>query len=61
MESDPLPGPCPVCGAPGDEAWRPFCSKRCGDIDLGGWLSGNYAIPGEPVESGDNGEDTGVH
>ncbi len=27
------------------EAYHPFCSKRCSDIDLGKWLGGNYAIP----------------
>ncbi len=37
--------PCPLCGRPRDERWRPFCSKRCADIDLGRWLSGSYAIP----------------
>lgn len=39
--------PCPVCGKPAVEAYRPFCSKRCADLDLGQWLSGGYAIPGE--------------
>jgi len=24
---------------------RPFCSKRCADVDLGYWLQGKYAIP----------------
>jgi endogenous inhibitor of DNA gyrase (YacG/DUF329 family) len=24
---------------------RPFCSKRCADIDLYRWLGGAYAIP----------------
>jgi len=26
--------------------YRPFCSRRCADIDLGRWLGGTYAIPG---------------
>jgi hypothetical protein len=42
--------PCPVCGRPAAERWRPFCSKRCADVDLGRWLGGRYAIPGEPAE-----------
>ena len=42
--------PCPTCGKSGDEAWRPFCSKRCADLDLGRWLGGRYAIPGEPAD-----------
>jgi endogenous inhibitor of DNA gyrase (YacG/DUF329 family) len=29
--------------------FHPFCSKRCADIDLGRWLGGRYAIPGEPA------------
>ena len=42
--------PCPICAKASDEAWRPFCSKRCADIDLGRWLGGRYAIPGEPAD-----------
>ena len=42
--------PCPICGKPSAERWRPFCSKRCADVDLGRWLGGRYAIPGEPAE-----------
>jgi endogenous inhibitor of DNA gyrase (YacG/DUF329 family) len=37
---------CAVCEKkPVDAAYRPFCSKRCADIDLGRWLSDRYAIP----------------
>lgn len=25
--------------------YRPFCSKRCADVDLQRWFSGGYAIP----------------
>jgi len=42
---------CPICGKATAEAWRPFCSKRCADVDLGRWLRGSYAVPGEPAES----------
>lgn len=38
---------CPQCGKPAAEAYKPFCSKRCADIDLNRWLSGTYAIPAE--------------
>ena len=42
---------CPICRkAKADQKYRPFCSKRCADIDLGRWLKGSYVIPGEPVE-----------
>jgi endogenous inhibitor of DNA gyrase (YacG/DUF329 family) len=41
------PATCPICGQPTAERWRPFCSKRCADIDLGRWLTGRYAVPAE--------------
>ncbi len=37
--------PCPICGKPADELFRPFCSKRCADVDLHRWFSGSYAVP----------------
>ena len=37
--------PCPTCGVPAMRETRPFCSKRCADIDLGRWFQGAYAIP----------------
>ena len=37
--------PCPTCGVPAIHETRPFCSKRCADIDLGRWFKGAYAIP----------------
>ncbi|MEX0628509.1 MAG: DNA gyrase inhibitor YacG [Cucumibacter sp.] len=45
--------PCPICGKPSAQAWHPFCSTRCADIDLNRWLTGAYAIPvaEEEVES----------
>ncbi len=39
---------CPICSKPASERYRPFCSKRCADIDLNRWLKGGYAIPGAP-------------
>jgi uncharacterized protein len=36
---------CPICVRPADERFKPFCSKRCADVDLHRWLSGSYAIP----------------
>lgn len=38
---------CPVCGKAGLEAYRPFCSRRCADVDLGRWLTESYRIPAE--------------
>ena len=40
---------CPICRKPRSAEFRPFCSKHCADIDLGRWLGGRYAVPGEPV------------
>jgi len=55
MPNDPSamphrPARCPVCGKPSEPAFRPFCSARCKQVDLGRWLSGGYAIPGAPSE-----------
>jgi uncharacterized protein len=36
---------CPICGKPREEQFRPFCSRRCADIDLHRWLGGSYGIP----------------
>lgn len=34
--------------------FRPFCSQRCRDVDLGLWVEGKYAIPGASVEQENN-------
>ena len=39
--------PCPICGKPSAQAFHPFCSARCADIDLNRWLSNAYVIPAE--------------
>ncbi|WP_066470298.1 DNA gyrase inhibitor YacG [Bosea sp. WAO] len=46
----PTGRPCAICGKPAVQRFKPFCSARCADIDLGRWLKGSYVIPGEPVE-----------
>ncbi|MFE1601224.1 DNA gyrase inhibitor YacG [Methylobacterium sp. ID0610] len=56
---DKLAAPCPICGKPADPKLRPFCSKRCADVDLQRWFSGRYAIPGredDALGSEDEGE-----
>lgn len=45
-ERRPAPA-CPMCGRPQTAASRPFCSRRCADLDLGRWLTGVYAVPAE--------------
>lgn len=47
--------PCPICGKPSVQAFHPFCSSRCAQIDLNRWLSGTYVIPGKLAEEGENG------
>ena len=37
---------CPICREPTVERFRPFCCKRCADIDLSRWLGGRYAVAG---------------
>ena len=32
--------------------YRPFCSRRCADIDLARWLRGDYVVPGRDGEAG---------
>jgi endogenous inhibitor of DNA gyrase (YacG/DUF329 family) len=41
---------CPICAKPRVEQYRPFCSKRCADVDLAKWLRGDYVIPGPVLE-----------
>lgn len=41
---------CPICSRPAAAAYRPFCSKRCADVDLARWLTGSYAIPSHAPE-----------
>ena len=51
---------CPICGKPAEASYRPFCSRRCADVDLSRWLKGAYAVPAEEDESvpdADEGED----
>jgi endogenous inhibitor of DNA gyrase (YacG/DUF329 family) len=38
-------GKCPICGRPAEPSFKPFCSRRCADLDLQRWLTGAYAIP----------------
>jgi len=56
-------GRCPICGKPTAAETRPFCSRRCADVDLGRWLGGRYAIPTaeppDPDDLGRAGQDPG--
>ena len=46
---------CPLCGRAATTRYRPFCSKRCADLDLGRWLKGSYVIPGPELEEDEDG------
>lgn len=41
---------CPICKKPSQPRYRPFCSRRCADVDLGRWLNGSYAVPSDDPE-----------
>lgn len=45
---------CPMCKKASDPDFKPFCSKRCADLDLGKWMSDSYAIPGEPADQAED-------
>jgi len=44
------PALCPICARGAEAEWRPFCSRRCADVDLGRWLTGGYAIPADDTD-----------
>lgn len=35
---------CSMCGRPAVARYRPFCSRRCANLDLGRWLNEDYRI-----------------
>lgn len=48
---------CPVCRRnPVEPKYKPFCSKRCADVDLQRWFTGAYVIP-ESVEEASSEDD----
>jgi endogenous inhibitor of DNA gyrase (YacG/DUF329 family) len=49
---------CPECGDTSSQRYRPFCSKRCADVDLSRWLRGAYAIPGGNVDEDEDGDES---
>jgi uncharacterized protein len=52
-----MSSPCPICRKPAAAEYRPFCSKRCADVDLQRWLTGGYAIPEMEEDSGDGAQE----
>ncbi|MGP0091777.1 MAG: DNA gyrase inhibitor YacG [Xanthobacteraceae bacterium] len=49
-----------MCGKPSAQKYRPFCSKRCADVDLNRWFTGAYRVPVEetPEDADDRGRAT---
>jgi endogenous inhibitor of DNA gyrase (YacG/DUF329 family) len=41
---------CAICGKPVDPAHKPFCSKRCANVDLNRWLNNCYTVAGAPQD-----------
>lgn len=45
---------CPQCGGDAvyspENPWRPFCSERCKQIDLGAWANESYRIAGKVTD-----------
>lgn len=37
--------PCPICAKPSLQAFHPFCSSRCAQIDLHRWFGEAYVVP----------------
>ena len=46
--------PCPMCNKDPVTKYRPFCSNRCADLDLGKWLTGAYVIPATDTDEEDS-------
>lgn len=49
MQIAPKQVVCPACGGPSlyspENRYRPFCSERCKQIDLGAWASERFSLP----------------
>ena len=41
---------CPICSRPAVQEYRPFCSKRCADLDLHRWLNESYRVPTDDID-----------
>ncbi len=55
--AQPKTGKCPICQQPTVSQYRPFCSKRCADVDLGRWLMGGYVIAGGNADADEDGDE----
>lgn len=55
-DTQPTGGRCPICKQPAVQKFRPFCSGRCADVDLGRWMSGRYAVPAGDADEDEDGD-----
>jgi len=50
--------PCPTCGGDSifepSNSWRPFCSQRCRQIDLGHWADESFRVAAPPTTEDEN-------
>lgn len=45
---------CPICHKiVAENKYKPFCSKRCADVDLGRWFDGSYSVPAQELDEND--------
>ena len=46
---------CPICGNSNTDGGqlKPFCSKRCKQVDLGVWFTEGYSIPAVEIDEED--------
>ena len=45
---------CPICKKEfTDLKYRPFCSKRCADVDLGNWFNEKYRFEAAEIDEED--------
>ena len=52
---------CPICSKPVETpAYRPFCSKRCADVDLNRWFSGHYRVAAVENEAAEDDLSSGL-
>ncbi|MFM2423510.1 MAG: hypothetical protein RL291_2040 [Pseudomonadota bacterium] len=49
-------GRCPICKSPSVVETRPFCSKKCADVDLNRWLSESYVIADGGADADEDGD-----
>ncbi len=47
---------CPICGRPREALYRPFCSRRCANLDLQRWLTGRYRIDQDDPDADEDAE-----